>query len=215
MKRLRYIGIGLLVFCSCNKSPQQFLTLEAKSSEEFTLASDEMLSASDYLNWFEESGGKLLMQEKTIGEMNYGLLYKPSVYEALKTESDPAVSDELIYYTLRLSTKSTKEDLLKYGISNPTEYQDRVSYYSFDVMKDISLIYGKDTLPCAGVVFERTFNVGPFITMMVNFIKPEHVVNSDTLYNQTFIFEDHIFEGGRLQFQYTSQLLSQIPKLKK
>ena len=71
------------------------------------------------------------------------------------------------------------------------------------------MLAGNDTLDCTLFHFERAYDIAPLATFLLGFPKVKSK-NSQ----RTFFFQDKVFNKGIIKFTYTSEELSQIPKLK-
>ncbi|MEO1032274.1 MAG: hypothetical protein AAFX55_12755 [Bacteroidota bacterium] len=81
-------------------------------------------------------------------------------------------------------------------------YEDSVKYMSFFIEKDFEVVTeSNDTIKCAGVNFERNYNVAPFkrILLYFNNINPNE--------NIRLIYNDVLFGNGIIEFNFVEQPL--------
>jgi len=96
---------------------------------------------------------------------------------------------------------SDQKDLLLKEFTNKT-YEDGVKYMAFAMEKDFTVITSSnDTIKCAGVLFERHFNVVPFKRAMLYF---KGVDPNDTF---QLVYQDHLFGNGIIKFNFNESPL--------
>jgi hypothetical protein len=195
---------------------RQFVVIFLSSCIFFGCARKD-LSPLEYVKWVEaESHG--LNLKKQIGEFEFGLQYKPHDYIALMEKKDENISSYdlnkrvaelggLDYYTFRISSSKSKE-ILSAGISSENEYYQRLEYFMSPMQDDISMVIGKDTIPCTLFHFERTYGLTPYCNFVMGFpsVKEE---NSD----RKFIYNDRILGTGNVIININNSDLKNIPTL--
>ena len=77
------------------------------------------------------------------------------------------------------------------------------------MQKDISLLDGKDTVPCDLYHFERAYDVSPSATILLGFTASKKTKNDKTL-----IIYDRTFNKGTVKFLFKASELNNKPKLK-
>ncbi len=180
----------------------------------------EPLTSAAMLDWVESKENQLL-NEKTIDDMNYSSLYKPHAYMCLleagnhsgmnssELEKIKSAYSGMEYFTFKISTAKTQEELLRYKAAGSDEYYRRLEYYSFKAQEDFALLAGKDSLKCKLFHFERTFGLAPILTFVLGFQgerKPEQ--------DLTLVYNDRIFSNGIIKLHYGAETLNAIPELK-
>jgi hypothetical protein len=199
------------------------------STEEIRTIKQIILKAPDPLNKLIEYY-KLyrthFVQKKQIDAFEFELLYKTHFSLAVNNldsliygnkkdllKSEIAQFDKLHYFTFQISNKTLHSELLKYNISSEQEYTDRILYYTDNCQKDFILIEDGDTLRSPFVNFERTFDVAPIINMTVVFERKK----AENFKHLTFIYEDKIFNSGKIKFQLEPEIISVFnnPEIKK
>jgi hypothetical protein len=181
------ILLALLTLCSCGKKE-----LEPKA----------------YIAWVENESNGLKISKK-LGEYNFTLQYQPSDYFNAKhgiSEEVKSEKDSMQYYTMRIFSEG-KGDVLRYGVSDQ-EYQDRIQYFSYEFSKDITLIDGKDTLPCILYHFERSYDMAPFNTLVLGF------EDRQSKQDKVFSFDDKVLGTGKINLIIQSEDIQRIPLLK-
>lgn len=200
--RLKSIGclLSVLLLTSCGK---------------------EMLAPKEYVSYIRTEKNGLLVS-KSIGGFEFSLLYKPCEYIALMQDKDEhmakATLDEKIkpmkgmqYYTFTIKTESGQE-LMREGISADNEYYERLDYIVSYMQNDLSLIDGKDTLPCALFHYERNYNVAPQNNFVLGFEIPKGT--ADKAADKTLVFNDQILGIGKLMLTINGNDITNIPQLK-
>ena len=200
--RLKNIGclLSILLLASCGK---------------------DVLAPKEYANYIRnEKNG--LQVSKTIDGFEFSLLYKPVEYIALMQDKDENISKSVLdektkpmqgmqYYTFTIKTESGQE-LMREGISAENEYYERLDYIVSYMQNDISLIDGKDTLPCALFHYERNYNIAPQNNFVLGFEIPK--AEENTVTDKTLVFNDQILGIGKLMLTINSNAIKNIPQLK-
>lgn len=183
-----------------------------------TLSNTE-LSPLEYVTWMRdiEHG---LYKEKTIDNLTYAVQYKTEDYVTCieaddKTniqfkKSENETSDFVHFFDFKIKIENHNGEILKYNLSSPLQYDNRVKYLSFGAEKDIYLVDGIDTIPCSIYHFERAYDVAPELTMILGFTSKQKFVSSKTL-----VFQDKLFDKGIIKFTIPANELASIPKIKK
>ncbi|MEL1244934.1 hypothetical protein AAEO56_11720 [Flavobacterium sp. DGU11] len=94
-----------------------------------------------------------------------------------------------------------EKDLLNQEFTG-MEYDDAVKYMSFSINKDFYVVTSKkDTIPCSGIVFERSFKVAPIHKLLLFFgnIKPKDKIQ--------LIYNDQLFGKGILKFKFEQPII--------
>lgn len=174
------------------------------------------LPASEYINWLENVDNGLI-KSKVIGDVTYRVVYKTRPYIILK-KTDPIEVEKLNmkeeiekysdmeYFDFQIEHEQNW-DPLKAELASSEDYYLRLKYYSFDLEKDIVMVEGGDTIPCAFSHFERTYGIVPYINVGLAFPKSE--LQSD----KTIIYNDPVFNAGLVKFQIKQKNINNIPDL--
>ena len=95
--------------------------------------------------------------------------------------------------------------MLKQIANSLSNYQELISYLSYNITEDISLQTPSDTIPATFAHFERNFDVAPFANVDIGF-QIEHL-NSDLEDHDSWqiVFDASRFGLGPLQFRFESQ----------
>jgi len=205
----------LILLCELFFSCEQ-IVVDGKEAEK---AVQPVLEKQDYIEWCLKKENSL-QKKKEIADITFSLKYKPAEFVAcMEQTSDNETTDSikksveeldgLDYYDFKIKLTSGGGELLKYQVSSPGDYNNRVTYFAFNMQDDIRLIDGKDTFNCCIFHFERAYDVIPYATFLLAFPK-----SKSPLSEKTFIYQDRIFNKGVIKFTYTQEDLSQIPKLK-
>jgi hypothetical protein len=221
VKSFFYITAFIFLFTACNKSQTTSESKEESSREQGEAVKiPASLDPLEYVKWVsnEQNG---VSKSKTIDEVKYLLQYKPHDYLAcMELKKDTVNKSEvekkeqefkgMLYFDFKIHIPNGSAEFLKYNISSTTEYQQRVTYCSFSMQYDISIVQNKDTIPCTMYLFERAFDVAPEGTFLLGFDEAALDVNKE----MTFVFSDRLFKKGAIKFTFAPKVLNNIPKLK-
>lgn len=109
-----------------------------------------------------------------------------SLYEANKTE-------RIVEFTFH---QDEEKDLLLKEFTG-MDYEQSVKYMSFALNNDFYMVTSKkDTIPCAGVNFERSFKVAPNQKVLLFF---SGVPPNDDI---QLVYDDHLFRKGTMKFKF-------------
>ena len=208
--------IFLVLFVSCKQTGNKLELINGGN------AIDKLTPeiAKKFTGWIENKENNLL-QEKTISDITFSALYKPHDYMAMleigNTDSMNTTKFETIkqsyegmdYFTFKIATDKTKDELLKYKTSTSNEYYSRLEYYSFKAQDDFMLLSGKDSLQCKLFHFERTFGLAPVLTFVLGFQGARKKGEDLTL-----AYNDRIFSSGMIKLNYSVEVLNSIPTIK-
>lgn len=117
---------------------------------------------------------------------NENLIPVDSLYEANKRE-------RVIEFTFQ---QEEEKDLLSDHFTG-MPYTDAVKYMSFGLEKDFYIVTSKkDTIPCSGVTYERTYKIAPNQKVLLFFsgIDPNEKIQ--------LVYSDFLFRKGILKFQF-------------
>lgn len=174
---------------------------------------------SELIKWIKNPKNGFV-KVRDMGEVQYTLQQVPTeimVLNGLKKERVNAdeFSRELAeysgmeYYWLRMEIPGYPNEIAQYGIGDRSEYDARIKYLSFDMQEDITMeTESGDQVPCSLFHFERTYNITPYSTFLVGFDK--------TLLKEgdkTFVFNDMLFNHGKIKFYWSGTDKKQLPKL--
>lgn len=180
-----------------------------------TSCSKNSLPEDEYMNWVKNPENGLSVSQNS-EEFVFTTFYEPEDYLLLKNSkklSDESLQDELSstqYYVLKIESKSGT-DVLKTGIFSEEEYYNRIFYLSDYILKDLTLVYETDTLPCLFAHYERNYGLAPYAKVTFGFERKKELANK----SRKIVFEDPVFKGGTLKFNYPTSVFNSIPKLEK
>ncbi|MCK6648972.1 MAG: hypothetical protein L6Q66_04905 [Bacteroidia bacterium] len=169
------------------------------------------LDRNEYISYIENVDNGLNVI-KTVGEINYSIQYKPEDYIMIKERSygnKVLIENNMYYFTLRLALSDKSKDILKYNISSPSEYYQRVNYYSFGFQDDILLFSGMDTLECSLFQYVPSYGLSPSADFVLGF---EKVGESEN--DLQFVLDDKIFGAGIVKLVVRDKDIKNIPLLK-
>lgn len=156
---------------------------------------------------------------KTINKIDYMLLYKPLDYiilnenrnrEINSSEMDALRKDygKMEYYTLEINIENFNDEILKYKIQSPTEYNERVDYYAFKFQNDITMEQDNKKYPCRAYHFERNYGLSPKAKFVLAFDK----MNDDK--NRTIVINEKYLGSGIIKYTITPADIEKLPILK-
>jgi hypothetical protein len=156
---------------------------------------------------------------KEIEDIEFGMIYKPLDYmicleaktdELKDTTYQTKMSElrDMEYLDLTIASVSRKFELMRYNIVSPKEFDQRIRYYSFEMQKDIKMIVGIDTIPCALYHFERAIDIQSEDHFILGFPK------SKSVSDRTIVLQDKIFGKGIVKFNFSAQTITNLPKVK-
>jgi hypothetical protein len=178
------------------------------------------MQAAGYMNFVnnKENGLKKI---SAIDGWEFCMLYRPYDYIMLmenkgkmeKGKCDKRMSELQGTAWFNISIKRADNSItpMRYGVSSIEEYNERLHYYLNEAVKDIRLVYDKDTLWPMSYLFENNYNLSPQETMVVGFSLPkgEHFPQK----NMRLSFVDRIFKNGIINAEYSGRTLENIPTL--
>ena len=160
----------------------------------------------------EKMGWKSKKNSQKIDHINYTATEVPILYYLLKDNENKGqdlISVDSLYELnkrdriVEFEFEDEKErDLLKEDFTG-LDYQKSVSYMSFNIQQDFMVVTSShDTIPCSGVLFERTFENPPTNKLLLFFtgIQPEQKIQ--------LIYYDKLFKKGTLKFRFQEPILN-------
>ncbi len=171
-----------------------------------------------------------LQVQKTVENFTFSAQYRPYEYiigtelkkEVItKDELEKGIREinQLQYFTFKINADDAGMELLKVNLKSPGEYNYRVEYCSFQMQNDFQLVDGTDTLNCALYHFERIYGIAPYGTFMLGFplSKKEEASRKNKqsylMQDKTLIYDDKVFEMGRIYLKIEAKNLNRLPKL--
>jgi hypothetical protein len=196
------LGIGLSMFVSCNE--------------------EKTLSPAKYVEWVKNPSNGLL-QSKAINEFEFTAQYKPLNFIVAQEERTNDLSKKVLssrreelgtdyfYYNFRIKNREGNLSPVGSGAHSEQEYQRRLGYFTFDMQKDLYLMYGNDTLPCSLFQFVRNYDIAPYVEFALGFKKDSKItINQDII----FVFEDRILGIGTTKILFDKQIFKNTPGIK-
>lgn len=158
-----------------------------------------------------------LIKEELIGEAKYTVMYMPPQYllaKSLINKDSFSInynSDCNHCFVIKMEPVDGNSQFLTLGAKEKNEPYERINYYMNDIAKDIKILVGNDTVNIDNIVLERYYNVSPAQNLVLAF-----------RYNQTemkdknirLTLNDRAIQTGRMNFEYSSSRINDIPKLK-
>lgn len=192
---------------SCGKPSTQSYTLSSVTDVKAFVADEE--KKKNYETKIQEVNFKLRhisgeeMALREIGDLS-------KATQAMFDSAAKAYQGNL-YFNLELSIDGFNEELMHYRpdpSGSEAAYEERVSYYSFGMQKDISIVVGeKDTIPCTMYHYERNYGVSPNNRFMLGF-------EASALKNAVLVYDNPYLPTGPVKFALSEQDLSSHPQIK-
>lgn len=202
-RRITFVFL-LMLICSCSHK-------------------QELLDPVHYVNWIRNSDNGLNIQ-KEVGAYEFSVQYKPLPYIVAMEEKTHTLEQKLLntrittlgnnFYYFNLKIKSITNTNLSptgNGVLSEAEYQQRLSYFTFEMQRDLYLIQKQDTLHCSLYQFVRNYDIAPFVEFALGF---ESIVPLDLNEDITFILDDKILGVGTLKFLFDQSSFQEIPTIK-
>lgn len=203
----------------CNNSKE--VSSDENDTAELTVLqnANKNLPLEQFVKWATDKENKLV-RDKKISEINYQLAYLPMesmAYIELKNqditkekfEETKKHYEDMSYFKFRIELIGGSGELLKYNLGSAQQYNDRISYMSFQMQKDVFLVQGQDTLSPGLFEFERIFEIAPYATVMFAFdkkkFKPEN--------GFTIVYNDRLFKKGYIKYNYRPKQLIDLPNI--
>ncbi|WP_317897796.1 hypothetical protein [Aurantibacillus circumpalustris] len=178
------------------------------------------LSPREYVRFLssQESG---LSQTKTIDDIKFKCkLQIPSLITLLSSAatytSKEQFDTEKDYHKNQLTVVFLIEDdshlnhRVKETIFKTDLYSKLISYSNNELQKDFALqLSNGEIVPCGFVHLEAANSVAPIIRISATFYN-----NKSDMDDCTIIFDDNIFNSGRIKFHYNSKIFNNLPTLK-
>jgi len=218
-KRANIVGIIVLsAFFSC--SDESTVSEETKQESHLEMQNIGMdLPLNEFVTWVAAKENDLT-KTKEISELNYRLSYMPkeclAYIETKNTEYSKELFEEarthydgMTYFNLRIELKGGSGELLKYNLNSGQQYNDRITYMSFKMQKDVFLVQDKDTLYPGLFHFERIYEVAPYATVMMAFDNEKFNPEEEF----TIVYDDKLFNKGYIKYNYSTKQLIDLPNI--
>ncbi|MEM6345623.1 MAG: hypothetical protein AAF927_17155 [Bacteroidota bacterium] len=176
-----------------------------------------VLAPREFLQWVENPANGFNNQRE-IGQYTLGAQLMPIPYQAVQlhqaslnahhlNEMKAELKESLdIHFTM--GPQEGNVSFLKYNLGSIAEYQERLTYLSFDMEDYLYLLHGNDTLRPNLYHFERSFDLEPDAHFFLSFPRPEQLEEEAIL-----ILDDHFFGLGPVRFRFDLGRLSHLPAL--
>jgi hypothetical protein len=105
---------------------------------------------------------------------------------------------------------TTKKQFFIKGSPDDETVKQRISYLNGGIQKDLQLIHGGDTIPCAFVQLEQSYSIRPYATVLAVFdISPDFKEKGIQL-----LLSSSVLQRPQIELLIDAGKLNQIPKLK-
>ena len=182
--------------------------------------SNDKVDPEVYLKEYQQHREKFTKRQ-TIENIRYSVQVIPNELKLIHLDKLGVVTEESISEFSQKTANTLEclfqidlldynQEFLTYPFDDSMSYNARLEYYSFKMKEDISiLIDGASTLQCNDYVFERNFGFSPKATITLGFNIPERFKTIEIIIN------DRVFKNDNIRFEFNSNDLNILPKLKK
>jgi hypothetical protein len=112
-----------------------------------------------------------------------------------------------IYINIDHRLNNSEEPVLKYQLTGPGQYEQRVMYYEFEAKRDMKAICNGVELNSVNYLYENHLGLSPYNTIMVGFPKCEG--SSDL----QILFSDRAFNNLFIKVNFNKEDIDQLPRL--
>ena len=180
---------------------------------------NQRLAIPEYIEYVRSSQHGLMNTIHKNG-FQFTSLYESADYLTLKELRNVKVTKEnfestrtkfvdYLYFDFSIKTEPDKK------ILDPTDssgFERKYNYFSFEISKDIFLLYKTDTLSCLMHQFTSGNGITPEYHLELMFERPSSTLSSsDSLY---FIYKDQILNTGNVQIPTLVKDIENTPQLK-
>ena len=180
--------------------------------------SRQELPPVEYVNWIKNAENGL-RKSKEIDNYIIDVQYKPVDYVIANELRKETITKEeyqqklqefkgMDYFTLKLDVKNTPLSVMKYGLQDEAQYQQRVQYFSFDMQRDIKLVSDNDTIPCSLYHFERSYDLGKHRNFVLGFAKSK---TAEAATDKMLVMDYTEFGLGIIKIKFDEDDLEDIP----
>ncbi|MGL4599259.1 MAG: hypothetical protein ACRCYO_17185, partial [Bacteroidia bacterium] len=177
--------------------------------------SSKQVDVSSYVEWIDDPAHGLVLQ-KSIGDIQYSLQYKPLDFVLLQHLQGAQVDADSLkrlrvsysgmeYFTFRIRSQASS-DVLGAGLADEAAKNQRLQYFMDGIRQDFLLVCGGDTFPAVLCHYERDYGISPFQTFSLGF-ETTKLKNEDWL----FIYQDQAMQTGTVQFRFKADDLNHLP----
>lgn len=182
-------------------------------------ACNSKMSQKKYLAYVTDIDNGLKSQT-VVGPWEYEIQYKPYNY-IIYSENRKGISDEVYrqrletlkgtaWFNISFKKKGAAQTPLKEGIAGLDEYNSRLTYFSYEARRDITLLYNGQQLQPMSYLFETNYGLTPQETIVVGFRLPEDRDPEDDL---QLSFHDRVFGNGIIKATIKAADLQKAAKI--
>jgi hypothetical protein len=185
-----------------------------------TCGSPEYLSEPELVKYCQSKDNGLV-SEKEIGEVKIKVVYRPTdlvVAQELRNQNN--VSEEAVlsarkkynghyYFVLSLSLSKDNKELLSPANQGLAGFSSLLQTVSFGMSNEANLTCGRDTIPVADYVYNRTFSLGNSTDLLFVFDKAKAMGKEHIQFN----LEEFGLGVGKQSFQFKTSDLEKAPKI--
>lgn len=179
----------------------------------------KILPESEYVKYLNSSKSGLTIT-KFLNGIRYNLKMQPGELLAILNTSENTNNSlnytealkkyaSQINFVFVIDDEQDNDNRVKLSVFNKEIYGNLLGYANTELIKDIHLVQGNDTLSCALVHMEPANSIQPVLRLALAFNGVDTAKKECTL-----IFNDNLFNNGPLKFHYPRDVFEQLPKLK-
>jgi hypothetical protein len=166
----------------------------------------ESLRPEEFGSWYLSSPA--VNKTRTIGKFQMHCRFVNDDLHRYLLGSDYE-SNDYLDFTFHFYVEGVN-DIWQSNIQSQGQYFDRLAYLNTSAKNDFKLVVNQvDTVPCALLHLERTFGIGPD---KLNLSFP-YENQTKQISDMRLIYDDKLFNMGRLTFYFSQEDLKHIPTL--
>ncbi|PCI98239.1 MAG: hypothetical protein COB15_06225 [Flavobacteriales bacterium] len=179
-------------------------------------ATPEQLNRKEYVKWMTNPANGLIVN-KAIDQYQLEVQYRPSTLIALQEnytisaenlKERSKILDNSLNFNFKIKANNPALKVMDIGNQTEQDYFLKLDYFTNGIQQDLKLIDGTDTLNCMFSVFERTYDLAPYVTFNLAFENTVSIQNDQTIY-----FDGSKLGLGPVYLNISKEKIKNIPTL--
>jgi hypothetical protein len=112
-------------------------------------------------------------------------------------------------FILIIEDDADSDNRVKTNVYNDNLYREFLAYANTSLANDFYLLVGKESIRCSMVHLEPANSIRPVIRIGISFSQVSLNGNECTL-----VFDDNLFNNGKLKFNYSEETVTTMPQFK-